>query len=379
MLRVVAVMCAVAGLAIAVAACGSNSKATTQSGSSSPSSSATSPGLKKALAAVNAHKKNPTSIGPTTPIGKPIPKGKVIAYVNCEAESCIDVGKSLQAASAVLGWKYINIAAGATPASIQAGFQQAVRDNVDGVASEGFDVATYSHQLAYFKAHNIPVFSIAGTDPVGNGLDLDLDSGKGGQSASSVLLADDMIVASHGKGTLGDIQLTEYPAVAEYTAAFNKQVSTLCPKCSLKTLSLAPTTIGSTAASSIASWLTANPQINQVFVGYDPFANGLPQALKAASVTRHIDFYGQAPGAEGEAQLQSGFQTAAVPQPDPEIGWQFADGFARYFLGESLKPDMKEEPPVLWAKSFNNLPSGTENVPVVADYQAQFKKLWGMG
>jgi ABC-type sugar transport system substrate-binding protein len=346
----------------------------TGSGGAAGLTGAAATGYTAALAYVNAHIKAPTSIAPTTPIGKPIPTGKTIDYVNCGAPACTDTGAGLKAAAAVLGWKYKEIAAQPTPQSIQAAFDQVIRDKPDGVASAGFATASYQRELATLKADNIPVFSDTGTDKPGNGLDLQLQTFQTPDAMQ--LLADKVTIDSKGKGDIANVNLTGYPIVKDYTDEFAAGIKKNCPGCSISNLSINPTSIGKDAPSILANFLRSHTNIKYVFLGYDDVAVGLAAAVKGAGIAMPKT-YSWAAGGTGIQALSTGERTATVPIDSIDVGWQWADGFARLFTGQSVSEDSGWENFVLWSKDYNNLPSSSNNPPVIANYQAQFKKLWG--
>jgi ABC-type sugar transport system substrate-binding protein len=329
--------------------------------------------LTAAKANVDAHLHDPATIGPATPIGKPIPKDKTIVYIDCGAIVCTNIGSSLQAASTELGWTFKSIQAQPTSQSIQAAFDAAIQLHPSGVASVGFTTATYRRELATLKAAGIPVLSASGTDPVGNGLDLQLQSAQ--SPTAMALLADKAIVDNGGKGDIGLVLLTGYPIIVDYGNDFSAEIAKNCSACKVTTLQIQPTAIGTTAAASIANFLRANPGIKQIYLGYDDLAQGLASAVKNVGASMP-EVYGWAPTPADMSLVQSGDQTVVVPQDTDTMGWQLADAFARYFTKESLTPDESWEPWVLWGKEYNNVPD-SDTPTVVASYQAQFEKLWG--
>jgi hypothetical protein len=54
------------------------------------------------------------------------------------------------------------------------------------------------------------------------------------------------------------------------------------------------------------------------------------------------------------------------------------DTFARIFTHKSIAPDLNATDPQ-WFITAANIPSTTSYFPVVANYEAQYKKLWGLG
>ena len=92
--------------AVAVTACGSSSGSSSTAGSSASSKGDLTTADK--LAAQWAQR--PTQIPVSQPIGKPIPTGKRIDFINCGVTACTSLYKNLNDAAKTLGWtvKQIN-------------------------------------------------------------------------------------------------------------------------------------------------------------------------------------------------------------------------------------------------------------------------------
>jgi len=375
--------CAIVSV-LALSACGGGSGSSSSSatgGSSTAGGEASGGGESSAggvsavaQAAVDKYKESPTKIGPSKPVGKPIPSGKKIAYVNCGAEACNNVGESMEKAAKVLNWELVQINTEPTPQAIQAAFTQALREEPDGIAELGFDKVSFERQLAEMNAKNIPVLAATGTDESGSGIDLQI-IGSPTQEESTRVLADKVIVDAGGEGDIGIVELTAYPSIKIYSASFRQEVEKACPACTTTTLQVQPTSIGKDAPTLITNWLRANPDIHHVFLSLDQLGSGLSAALKGAGVEAP-KIYSKAPGAEGLAALESGETTAAVPGPTPEVGWQFMDAFARSFTGQSFAEDEKWTSLVLWSSEYENLPTD-KTLPVIAGYEKQYETLWG--
>jgi ribose transport system substrate-binding protein len=358
-------------LAVAVSACGDSNSESGKSGSSG-SGQSVNPELVKA---VNAASKPPEHVFPNKPIGKPIPAGKKLVFINCGAPACTNMGASFKQAASVLGWNVNEIQAQPTPQSIQAAFSEAVRQRPDGVVSTGFSKELYRRQLDQLHEMKIPVFSGTGTDPTGPDINLE-PLPPASVSKATKLLADKTIVDAGGKGEIGAVLLTGYPIVKIYTDAYLAEIKSACPKCTTKTLVVQPTSIGKDAGAKIANFLRSNPKIGHLFLSYDALGVGLKQAVTAAGA-KYPKTYSWAPDQTGVKALQTGERTASIPLDYPEIGWQWADAFARLFTGGTVKPDDGFQNFVIWSKDFNNVPASAENPPAVQSYQDQFKKLWG--
>jgi ABC-type sugar transport system substrate-binding protein len=366
-------------LALFVAACGDN--ADEPGGSSGASTAAdTNSGLAAAKKNVEAHAQPPAKIGPSEPVGKPIPKGKKLVFINCGAPACALMGASLKEAGSVLGWSVDEIQSAPTPQAVQSAFAEALRRNPDGVVSTGFAKELYQRQLAELNKKKIPVFSGTGTDESSfnpsQGITLEPEPPTQVGEATR-LLADKTIVDAGGKGEVGSVLLTGFPIVKLYTEAYEDQIKKNCVDCTVKRLTVDPTSIGKDAGQKIADFLRANPKVGHLFLSYDALGLGLPTAVRNVGGTMPKT-YSWAPDEPGVQALQSGERTASVPLGYNEIAWQWADGFARIFTGADIRESQNWAGYVLWSKDESNVPQEAKNPPYIPDYQEQFKKLWGV-
>jgi ABC-type sugar transport system substrate-binding protein len=356
-----------------LAGCGSDDSSSDTPAATSKSTADRPAGLQAAEALAAKASKPPTKITPTEPHAKPIPSGKKIMMLRCPAQICIETAQALQQGAKVLGWTVKEIEVAPTPQGIQAAFDQAVREKPDGVAQTGYDKVTFNRQLKALEAAGIPVLSTTATDPPGDGIVFQF-IGPEVQAEYSRALAAKVVTDAGGKGTIGSVELTGYPTIKGYTAAFNDAVKEFCPDCKIESLTVAPAAIGKSSATEIANWLRAKGDIGHVFLSLDQLASGLKAAVSATGGTMP-KLYGKGPAKEGYAALESGERAAAVPGLVPEVSWYMLDAFARLFNKESIDPDKEWLAPVVWSKEANNLPTD-ELAPQVPDYQEQFKALW---
>jgi ribose transport system substrate-binding protein len=365
-------------LGLFVAACGDDDEPSRSSGSGTTANTEDS-GLAAAKQNVEAHAQPPAKIGPSVPIGKPIPKGKTLVFINCGAPACTLMGASFKQAGSALGWKVEEIQSQPTPQAVQAAFSEALRRNPDGVVSTGFAKELYQRELAELNRKKIPVFSGTGTDESSfdpsKGITLEPEPPKMVAEATR-LLADKTIVDANAKGEVGSVLLTGYPIVKLYTEAYEQQIKKNCPDCTIKRLTVEPTSIGKDAGQKIANFLRANPKIGHLFLSYDALGLGLSTAVRNVG-GKLPKTYSWAPDEPGVQALQSGERTGSVPLGYNEIAWQWADGFARIFTGGDVRESQKWAGYVLWAKDAGNVPDQAKNPPYIPDYQEQFEKLWG--
>jgi len=383
--RPLAGLALIALLALFVAACGgSSSSSSSETGSTESSESSggeESSGVDIAALEeiVNEHIK-PGPIGPTVPIGKPIPKDVNVVFINCGAPACVFIEESFNEAADLLGWKVENITTEPTPEGIQEAFGEAVRRKPDAVVSTGFAINQYPKQAKELNELEIPNISHTGTDPStynpAEGVTLQLQE-PDEVSEAARLMADAAIIDSGGEGEFGAVNLSGYPSVAIQVKAFEEELEEKCSACSVQRVEIQPTQIGKEAPTIITNFLRANPDVVGLYFGYDGITLGLNAALKGASISPPLT-YAWAPDETGIQELQNEEKTAAVPLGYPEMSWQFADAIARLQTGGNVEDSKTVGPYVLWSSAFNNVPTDTKNPPPNPNYQEEFKKLWGI-
>ncbi len=374
---------------LALAACGS-SKSSSSTSSTSSASAATSAassgtstsggsssggGLAAAKAEATKYSAVPANITVTKPIGKPIPSGKTIDFVDCGIPTCTAVGNSLKQAGAVLGWKYTSIAASTTPSGAQKGFEQAIQNHPSGVAFTGLARADINPQLKQLAAMHIPVVTCCTTDATGAGL-TNIVRRATSSAASGKLAAAWIVNDSGGKANTLYVDLPVFPIYVPYRTSFASNYKKDCPSCGLSTLSLSATAIGSSGPQQIASYLSAHKSINYVFVVNDALSLGLTAAMKAAGVT-NVKYVGSDSTQANFPSVIDGQEAATIPSPVGESGWYLADMLARSFAGVPQISEGNEELQV-WTKA--NIPAGSQKAGTIIlnpSFMAQFKKLWG--
>jgi ribose transport system substrate-binding protein len=381
----------VAAMAVLAAGCGGGS-GSTSSGSESASESTEASTEAETVAEesggadIAALEKNvkehikPQGIGPTVPIGKPIPEDQYAVFINCGAPACVVFEESFNEAAALFNWKVDNITVEPTPAGIQQGFAEAVKRKPDAVVTSGFAIEQYPKQAKELNELEIPILSNTGTDPStfnpAEGVTLQTQEPELVATAAA-LMADQAIVNAGGEGAFIATNLSGYPSVAIQVKGFEEEIESKCPNCTVERLEIQPTQLGKDAPTIVTNKLRANPDVVGIYFGYDAIATGLNSALKTAGVTQP-DTYSWAPDEVGVEELRNDEKTGAVPLGQPENGWQMVDAMARLATGGNVKDSATWGPYVLWAPEFNNIPASPANPPPNPDFQAEFKKLWGV-
>lgn len=375
---------------LAVAGCGSSSSSSAPgnsassspaSGSASSSSTGTGSPFAAAVAANTKFEQRPTSIGITTPVGKTIPKGKVIDFIECGVPACVVEGNILENATNLLGWKLVRINAGTSPQQIADAYQQAITNKPDAVIGSGFARALFEPELTTLASMKIPVLEAFVGDSTGNGL-TGVVGGPVNNSLQGQEVADYILANSTSQSaTIGAVVPSGFPNMIQEDASFTSTIKQGCPSCSVKLLTVPVTSIGTDLTTRISTFLTANPGIQWLWDGYDDMVTGLPTALRGAGISgvkvATISMNGTVAADIG----QNDYVTTAIGTSFPEVYWREIDLLARDFAGQSYSVDLNDATLPFWTITSSDLPSdaSSETFANVVNYEQQFKQLWGLG
>jgi ribose transport system substrate-binding protein len=377
------------GLALVIAGCGggsSSTSATTGGGGESTGESSAGGGessssetaFPKAAKANEEFEERPTSVGIETPVGKPIPKGKTIDFIQCGVPACKTEGELFESAASELGWTIKSINAGTTPEEIKAAYDQAIKDEPDAVLGSGYPRALFEPEIQQLKAKNIPVIEFFVEEEAGNGITAVIGGIPTTEMQGKMMANYILAHSTNEEMEIGAVNAQGFETVTGTIESVEKVFGEECPGCQVKKLEAPLTSIGKDLPQRISSFLTANPEIEWTTVGYNDMVTGLPTALKGAGVedanltTVNIST-SIAPYLENDEYLQ-----ATVGSSFNEVYWRGIDLLARMFAGVSYKEDLDDTTLPYWTITKESLPTSTEEFPNVENYEEQFKELWGI-
>ncbi|MFF5521548.1 sugar ABC transporter substrate-binding protein [Streptomyces coeruleorubidus] len=357
---------------LALAACGTG---TTPAADSTQAGAPGSPGLTAARAALAKYSERPATISVTEPVGKAIPKGKKIDFILCGVQSCKDLADFFTEAAKELGWQVKQIATQGTPESVQAAYEQAVRDKPDAVVASGFPRAVYAKQLAQLKAAGIPVIQSNADDVAGDGISL-LKNGPKDVGVQGEMLASWVVSNSGAKADTVYFDLPAYTILKPVKDSFAAKYKEWCEGCALDNVDVPITSVGKDMPDRVVSYLRSHPKVTHVVFSLGLLNVGVPAALKTAGITgRHIVV--NVGDAQNYQYIQGGLTDGAMALNSHETAWLQADALARHFTGQPMAVDQKAALPNMLVTK-DNLPSADGDFPIVEDYEKQFKALWGL-
>jgi ribose transport system substrate-binding protein len=373
---------AAAAALLAVAACSSSPAATTSSAKTTASS-----GVRHAQAAVSAAETPLKSYPvPDKPLsGVSSLRGKTIYYIPITEQSpqfAITAAALKQALSAA-GLHLQECNGNSNPASISACFNQAIGASAGGIITDSIPYVLAANAFSAALAKHIPVLI---TDqvpdpahPAGNGL-----AYLEGAGPEQLLAVANWIIAnSDGKAKVLIDESTDSPSTIAYVAGAQKEFKTYCPGCTV-TINKISSANFALIPSSTSSALLRTPKVDYVVSEFDqylePILGGVQQSGKAASV-RGVSAAATLSGLQMLAKKS--FLYADVGQASAYQGWASADSIMRMMLHQPVQIN------TIPIRIFTRANVGSVALTTAAadsgawfgpaTYQAQFKKLWGVG
>jgi ABC-type sugar transport system substrate-binding protein len=328
--------------------------------------------IPKAQAALKELKVRPTKITVTAPITKPIPKGKTIDWIVCGVPGCTVLTNPLKAAAAKLGWKVVAIPGGLTPETILNAWNLAVQNKPDAVVGTGFPESIFAAPLATLESENIAVINGFVTDPPGNGITA-IVNGSPSYTQAGAALADFVLGTDGTSANSLFLGGTTFPASQFEEKAFDKEYKKLCSSCQTSSIEEPATLSGDALTASIVASLTRNPSINFVVASQPNDVYGLPQALKAAGLTK-VKILSNTPDATTLQYLKQGLIAGIMDVPNTDNMAEIVDAFARHFAGQSVTPD--EGNGGDWAVTQKTASQVKYPYYLVPGYLNQYAKLW---
>jgi ribose transport system substrate-binding protein len=362
-------------LALAVAACGSDSSS---SGSSNASGGSTSSGggagVTKATDQLKQFQAAPTEITIKGALKGAPPAGKSIVMLGTNDPNNQKLQKSLKNLAAMAKWNYDVVSYDpANPATFNAAIDTAITKKANYIAEAGIPLTPAAISKVKNAGAKWVLTSVAPADvkdPVIVNANSAANDGQMGK-----VLADYFVSDSKGKGNILMEHVPAYPILSAFTDAFKAEVSKLCPACKVNIQNITiPDLAAGKVPSIMVSALRKNPDAN--YMGFDvgPFANGVDSALAAAGLSNKVKMIGQAADEAALANIKSG-KHAAWTGFDPVYStYVMMDSMFRDAEGMPIDENKAGLQPTQIITKANAPSSSTWSEPT--DALNQFKQLW---
>jgi ribose transport system substrate-binding protein len=344
------------------------------------SSNSVSGGLSQAQAAVRRYSQPPKSIGVTTPLSNAKSlRGKRIDYLEQPLQVMKTIGDNLVQAAVPLGVTVNRINAGSTPESWGRAFDQAVQDSPDAVLAGPIPAAVVGTQLGQLAAKHIPVvvWTSADVPQPGNGVSDNFD-GIPYYQRQGQLMADWVTADSKGSGKAVLFNIPDFPSLAPLANSFTARLKSVCPKCSQERVNVGADSIATALPGRVVSYLQQNPDVRYVVMGFGDMAIGVPEALSGASLSGNAKLVTQSGEKLNYQYVKNGQQAVEGATPFGFYAWKLMDTTARLMLGASVAPDHAQLMPTQLLTRKDITFDLNQPWPGVPNYQAAFKKLWGV-
>lgn len=345
-----------------------------------PAASAARPaadGVAVSKAIVAKYSKNPTSIGNIPPITKPIPKGKYIITITNSTDAAVTLNKNILEAGKLLGWKMEALQAENTIEGQRKALQQAIAKKPNGIAVSGMETDSYGDLYKKAASEGIAVICSACMSRPGSGL---VDSHVSGPKMLDLwgqMIAAFTVANVKGTPNVQMFGISVYPILRRFDTSYQKNLVRLSPSAKWKYNEL---DFATGAPQQVANVYKANPGTNMVTSDLADFFIGVPQGLfnVGAKPGSAPLIGGLTAGKDAVQTLKNKTTNAWTGYSLPIVGYSVIDSFARYFLKLPFaNADLPTQ--ILTQKNIGTAvltPQG--DYQGVKDFQAQFKKVWGI-
>ena len=366
---------ALLGVAL-VAAC---SRASTSTDAASGAVS----GAAKQLHAQATNESPSTFQGPATPV-KP-PADVKIAVVTCYSilHGCVSPADGIQRAAAALGWHVTVLDGGGTPTQQNAQMLNAVSSGAKVIINIAID--PNSVQSGLQAAHRAGVLVGAGSNgldtpnPVatpapgklGYAFDVAPNYGALGEKAAQWIQAD-----SAGKADAAVYSDKEFPSVLALQAGLLQGLKS-CHGCKVEPLQyFTGTEVTQVLPQSVVSFIRSNPQVNYVFIPYDPAAATVVPAIAQAGLASKVKVVSVLGDQQNLGFIRDDrVQVADAAYDNLYMGYAILDQVARALGHQQLaKPAGENLPFVMLDRT--NLPAPGADWHASFAYIPDFTQLW---
>jgi ribose transport system substrate-binding protein len=363
-----------------VAACGSSNDSGSKSSGAAKSSTqqASAPAwLTTAQTAATEATKVPSTVpsndlGPFSP-----PKGKTIYHVACNLalEGCSKIANAIEGGTKALGYTFQKCDGGTTADKIGACFTNAVNAKPDAIVVNGIDVNTAGDGYAAAAKAGIPIIGTFTGNPEGaKGVKTEVAGDACTKEGTA--LANWIIGDSKGKANALFVGTKTFACNIQRQESFLAAMKA-CTTCKADTLEFAIDAIQSGLPQQLQSAIQSKTDLTYIVGTFDAIALAATDAIRQAGKSSSIKVAGFDADAPNLELVRKGdIQVADITTGSTEPGWAAADAAGRAIAGKTLPPTVSTSQVLL---TKDNIGSIDKTYIGATGFEAQFKKLWGMG
>ena len=367
---------ATAGLLTALlAACSSGTSGS--SPGSNGNASPTTAGEKAAAAFLAKYTTAPSSIGNLSPLAAKPPTGKRVIYLQTPGAVAQRSTSALTAAAKPLGWSLSAVSTGATPASAVGAFQAAIARRPDAIIFAGYPAALFTKQIAAANSDGIAVISDATGDGPTPGVLADL-GGRAQEALYGKLVAAYFVVQSKGAGKAAVFNIQALPILTYFVTAFQASVREWCSACATKVVDQQLTDEATKTPANVVAFMQRNPKYKWAVFGNGDLSQGVRAAITSAGL-QGVSIAGEVPTEANVANIKNGAESAWAGYTVDILNWRLLDILARHYTNTDVAAAAAVPLSLQMLTSANVKSAAFDNGGYylgVADFPAQFKKIW---
>ena len=364
----------------------------------------------------------PTSIGVDAPLPAVPAKGATIVSLTGGSDYEGVFETALAEAAGALGWTVESVVVDEVDSvAVAAAFDEAVASGPAGIHITGGQLHALAQSLLKAKAAGIPVICTGCSgEPVGGLADTSING-----TEQNILWADVLasyVVTNQYEGEDAGVQVFVLPggALSDFNLEFATSLLDQCRNCSSTDSVIDPTLldlsdpvsvagfVGSEMSTSLGSWalldsgalsagvadaLATDPMLLApvVLIGRGATAADIealqalggaaptdPGSSASASDSTQGDAAAEGQAAAGRTQEQAAGLQAWIGIPQPVMAWRVIDQFARIIGGAEPVTGLLPSQLLAGANAADAAVDESGNYVGIADYQDQFKALWGV-
>ncbi len=321
--------------------------------------------------------------GPTTPAHAP--KGIKIAAITCYSilEGCVSPTKGIADAAKAIGWEAQTFDGGGTPSQQNSQILNAISWGANIIALIAVDPKAVQAGLQAAKRAGVLVVSgssaLSPPNPVVEpppgdlwpAFDVMVDTPELGRRAADWIIAD-----SGGKANVVIYNDKEFPSnIAEIEGLLPRLKE--CKGCTVQDVQyFTGTQVANTLGPETVSYLRNHPEVNYIYVTYDPAATAQVPAIENAGLAGNVKLVSILGDNQNLHYIETGRVQAADGAFDNEyMGWSIVDQSIRLLNHQPLiSPIGENEPFVILDKT--NLPKKLKTWEAPFEYKSNFLQLW---
>jgi ribose transport system substrate-binding protein len=374
----------VAGLALLATVLAALSSASFSSASSRMSPAA---GIAEAKKLVAQYEQAPKWHPPGTPFDASKAKGKSIWYVSLSLSIPFEqfMLQGIKEGAAAVGAKGVGFDAKSSPSEAARGIELAIQSKAAVIMVGGIEPSLIGPALADAQKAGIPVIMCNVQDPGPPRPDYPAAVKAFATHSFSwpgKAEADFITVDSNGKANIVFLSTSDIPHITTPEKnAFLNELKRVCPGCKASVMDV-PSSQWSQVQTKIASYLRANPDVNYVVPDFDGMVIFAVPGIRSIGDQNKVKVvsFNATPSVMQELKNHD-VVVAETGGPNLLQGWAFADQALRVAAGVKPLPDIGIEDRLFTAANIGsiNLNAQESTWYGEGDYQAAYKKLWGVG